>query len=81
MTGRVIFFPLIYLPSQEKLNQLAALQEKLHFEVVQFNNQISKFSMFEQIIRKQNAANMFRSNWKVIKGGKNDETVDSLAVV
>lgn len=68
--GRVIFFPLVYWPSHEVLKELEAMQERLKFHHIEFNNSIARFGQHEQMIRKQSVALNFRARWTVIKGGK-----------
>jgi hypothetical protein len=70
MNGRVIFFPLVYIPPIEVVEELRAMQERLKFHHAEFNNSIARFSQHEQMIRKQSVALGFRSRWQVIQGGK-----------
>jgi hypothetical protein len=70
MMGRVIFFPLVYWPPEEKLSELKAMQERLKFHHIEFINSIARFSQHEQMIRKQAVALNFRARWKVIHGEK-----------
>lgn len=66
MNGRVIFFPLRFVQSEEKLKQLQWAQEQLHFSRIEFLNSIKRESLYQQTIAHAKLRNMIKERLRVI---------------
>ena len=73
MNGRVIFFPLVFQQSEEKLKQLAWAQEQLHFSRVEFLNSIKRESPYQQTIAHARVKNMIKDRLRVISADESEE--------
>jgi len=62
MNGRVIFFPLKHCPSEEKLRELAAIQERLHYYRVEFLNTIKRTSSYQRTMSNARYKNMVKES-------------------
>lgn len=66
MNGKVIFFPLKFVQSEEKLKQLHWAQEQLHYSRISFINAIKRESPFQQAIANARLRNMIKDRLRVI---------------
>ena len=74
MNGRVIFFPLKFLPSESCLETLKTYQ--MYFDEYRASIALEcKFGTYEYALRKEQMYNKIRDKWKLIKGGSFEEGV------
>jgi predicted RNA-binding protein len=66
--GKLIYFPLVYIPSMEDKEKFWAIQAEMYYCSTEVYNQ-SRDRM-EQVIRVERLANRIREMWLVIDGGK-----------
>lgn len=67
MSGRVIFFPLKFIQTDEKLRELALCQEKLHYSRIEFINMIKRESPYQQQLAHTRLKNIIKERMSVIK--------------
>lgn len=65
--SQVIFFPLKFIPSEEKLEELRKQQENLHYSRVSFINAIKRETPFQQVLAHARYKNLIREKIKVIQ--------------
>ena len=79
MNGRVIFFPLKFNQSQEKLDELLKAQEILRYARISFLNAVKRESPWQQTLAHARLKNMIRERLKVLEGScEVEQTEDSL---
>ncbi len=80
MSGRVIFFPLRFIQSDEKLRELALCQEKLHYARIEFLNMVKRESLWQQQIAHARLRIIIKERLKVISSEtcEAEQTEDSL---
>lgn len=79
MDGRVIFFPLKFNQTQEKLDELLRAQEILRYSRISFLNAVNRESQWQQTLAHARLKNMTKERLKVLKGScEVEQTEDSL---
>jgi hypothetical protein len=71
--GRVIFFPLKFIQSEEKLKELLKAQEVLYYARISFLNAVNRESPYQQVIAHTRLRNIIKDRLRVISG----ETVEA----
>jgi hypothetical protein len=73
--GRVIFFPMLYLPSEQEFERLVNVQKEIDgwraYLVLEWNQK--NFNQAEKLMSKIRFHNGLRAMLKVIHGGKLDD--------
>jgi hypothetical protein len=67
MNGRVIFFPLKFAPSQERLGELEKMQMELRYNRQNFLRAIANESKFQQAIAHIRYKHILKEKLKLIK--------------
>jgi len=67
MKGRIIFFPLKFIQTEEKLAELLRMQNKFCEYQAELSYQSRDFNRFQQHIFRENSHNRIRGTWKLIK--------------
>jgi hypothetical protein len=60
MNGRVIFLPLVFMPTEEEMEILSKMQENIHYARISFLQTISRESPFQKRIAHQNYRNLVK---------------------
>jgi hypothetical protein len=71
MTAQVIFFPIKFIQTTEKLIELYKTQEKLTLAHAELAFQMRAESRYNFVMAKMRYHNGFRDRWLVYKGFKN----------
>jgi hypothetical protein len=66
MNGRVVFFPLKFVPSQERLEELEKMQMELRYNRQNFLRAIANESKFQQAIAHIRYKNLLRERLRII---------------
>lgn len=69
MRGRIIFFPLKFIPSKEKLAELEKIQMELKYARDQFLYAIRNESSYQKAIAHIRFMNLVKEKLQVIPGG------------
>lgn len=72
MNGRVIFFPLKHIPSDEKKRELLALQERLHYYRIEFLNTIKRESEWQRAMAHARLKNRTRELIRIVKDDRSE---------
>jgi hypothetical protein len=79
--GRIIFFPLKFIPADSELVRLNHIQGQIDgwraYLVTEWNRK--NFTTGERYLSKQNFHNGIRAQWKMISGEKNSHNLESSA--
>lgn len=71
----MIFFPMVYLPSEQEFERLKNIQAEIagwrSYLVLEWNQK--NFNDYEKAMSKQRFHNGIRQHWKVIEGGRLDD--------
>jgi hypothetical protein len=68
VNGRVIFFPLRFIQSEEKLRELALCQEKLRYARIEFLNMVKRESPWQQQMAHARLKSIIKERLRVISG-------------
>lgn len=68
--GKLIYFPLVYIPSMEEREKFYAIQAEMYYCSTQIYNE--EKDRMRQVIRVERLANKIREMWLVIDGGKEE---------
>jgi hypothetical protein len=75
VSGRVIYFPMVYLPSELEFERLANIQKEIQgwraYLVTEWNQK--NFNEGERYLSKVRFHNGIRQQWKIIEGLKLDD--------
>jgi hypothetical protein len=66
MSGRVIFLPLVFMPTDQELMHLARLQENLHYSRLAFLQAIQRETPFQQKLAHIRYVNLLKSRLVVM---------------
>jgi hypothetical protein len=75
--GRMIFFPMVYLPSEQEFERLKSIQAEIagwrSYLVLEWNQK--NFNEAEKAMSRQRFHTGLRHHWRVIVGGKVAESL------
>ena len=66
MNGRVVFFPLKFKQTEEKLKELELCQEKLRYSRISFLNSIKRESLYMQAVAHNRLRSLIKERLRVI---------------